>query len=131
MNDLDERSREELVAMLGLSETWALEFPGVLSAEAVQRIRHQLADIMPGKRVVVVQEGAHFRALEPLDAAWAEAVVAAKEKGYTLTLSARPDGWLEATATSADGKHEITDAEYVAGPVAALHALAAKLRGEG
>ncbi len=74
---------------------------------------------------------AMFPAADSLDAAWAEAVTAAQDKGYTLTLEVRPDGWVEATATSADGKHEITDAEHIAGPAVALRALTAKLRGEG
>ena len=64
---------------------------------------------------------------DSLGDAWDDTVLALPE-GYTLTLTARPNGWCEATATGEDGKHEITDAEHIDGPIATLRALPAKLR---
>lgn len=110
-------------------ETWALEYPGRLSEGAIAEIYHQLEGALPGKRVVVVQEGGRFRPLASLDAAWAEAEAA---------LSARADWWRIRSLTEtafAPMRWEVvaTDGNRIVkadghDPAAALRALAAALR---
>lgn len=112
-------------------ETWALEFPGRLSREARAEILAQLMAAIPHKHVVVVEEGAHFRALEPLAGACAEAEAIASEKGLYLSLKSSPDratytaqAWSKATAAYPEAVGGYTGPT----PADALHGLAAGLR---
>jgi hypothetical protein len=108
-------------------ETWALEFPGRLSRVAVDALLAQLADLMPGKRVIVVQEGAHFRALEPLDA-----TVADLEASLPTDWIYRLEGGLDHYHAVAYLRFDTGRCEGV-GPTlaAAVRALTAKLQEAG
>lgn len=105
-------------------ETWALEFPGALTRQAIEAIQRQLEEAMPGKRVLVVQECGHFRALESLDAAWAEAEAASRSAGGTVRL----DGGLNHYSVMFYRVGEDPQNFRAPTPVAALRAMTAKLR---
>jgi len=112
------------------AETWALELPGHVTRDAAAELLAQLKEALPGKRVVIVKDGARFRPLESLDAAWAEAESALPE-GWAIDRLTRvwdavsPVNHWRAWANRGDGSML---SAWGQSPTAALLALAAQLR---